>query len=217
MGGSYGPLTDLLRGEDYRVSSIVTAFDSRVLRRFDVLVVSGPRAEAPFSAEEVQAVHEWVKGGGSLLLTADHFPYSAPASVLAAPFGIEITDLSVYTTDNQTSFPFAELGGHEVTRGLESVWVFFGVAVDFPSSAVQLLPCDTTHEASPRGVPPGVSADGLTMAGVLEVGAGRVAVLGESGMISCQEMANGESYGFCAEGAEDNVLFTLQLFEWLAG
>jgi len=78
--GRYKPFADLLRNDGYRVVRNRQPFTKQTLNSFKVLVIAnalgaeemddnGADASA-FTEEECQAVEDWVKGGGSLLLSA---------------------------------------------------------------------------------------------------------------------------------------------------
>ncbi len=47
-----------------------------------------PTTRRPFTTDEIAAVKTFVENGGSLLLIADHMPFSGAATDLAAAFGI---------------------------------------------------------------------------------------------------------------------------------
>ena len=94
--GNYRPFATLLRADGYRVISNTARFTRESLAAFDVLVVANARGGtgleamfAPaFTEEECDAVREWVRGGGSLLLIADHAPFGTAAEPLSLRFGV---------------------------------------------------------------------------------------------------------------------------------
>ncbi|TPW09451.1 MAG: hypothetical protein FD129_2204, partial [bacterium] len=95
VDGRYRPFADLLRRDGCRVTGSDREFSAEALGGIDILVIANalnrrnaedwslPTPPA-FSAAEVEAVREWVRGGGSLLLIADHMPFPGGASSLAA-------------------------------------------------------------------------------------------------------------------------------------
>jgi len=213
--GSYAPLAELIDGPDRRIMRFDGPFDSTDLGRFDALVVAGVPAEVTFTSEEIEALANWVDGGGSLLLVADHWPYVTAIADLAAPYGFAVLNMTTYDAADALTFGFTELGTHEITAGLDAVWVFAGAPIELPAEATSLLPCDGKYAVDERGFGR-LELDGFSMGAVRDYGSGRVAMLGEAGMISCQDDEDsGEPYGFCAAGAEDNEAFTVNLFDWL--
>src|ERR1044072_411583 len=80
--GRYKPFADLLRNDGYRVVRNRQAFSKETLSTFKVLIIAnalgaeemddnGADASA-FTEEECQAVQDWAKNGGSLLVIAAH-------------------------------------------------------------------------------------------------------------------------------------------------
>ena len=109
--GLYKPLADLLTADGYRITSSAETFTPRLLERFDILVIANalgaaamfppeasnpsftPEASNPaFTTEESDVVRDWVQGGGSLLLIADHAPMGAANGRLAQRFGVEMSN-----------------------------------------------------------------------------------------------------------------------------
>ncbi len=63
----------------------------------DILVIANALGEVSdgsmgpaFTSMECDAVRDWVRGGGSLLLIADHAPFGDAAAILAQRFGVEM-------------------------------------------------------------------------------------------------------------------------------
>jgi hypothetical protein len=88
--GRYQPFSELLRRDGYVVKPSRLKFSKVSLRDGQILVIANPLAErnrtdwslptpSAFSDEEIEAVRDWVKGGGSLLLIADHMPFPGAA------------------------------------------------------------------------------------------------------------------------------------------
>ena len=92
--GRYKPFADLLQADGYQVAAGTQRFTATALQEVQVLVIanalgSGITAAnindppSAFTDAECDAVRDWVRGGGSLLLIADHSPFGATASALA--------------------------------------------------------------------------------------------------------------------------------------
>jgi len=160
--GRYGPFVRLIESDGCRASRISSAFSAESLRDGDILVVvnaKGPkaRAEGPaFSDSECDAVREWVRGGGSLLLVADHHPCGPAAAGLARRFGVEMS--GGWTDDEKHAREGAGdpgqivftrtgggLGSHAILDGgagmerVETVETFTGQSLKGPAEATALL------------------------------------------------------------------------------
>ena len=82
------------------------------LAEAQVLVIANSLAEAnvkkwklptpsAFGDDEVAAIVEWVEGGGSLLLIADHMPFPGATADLAEAFGIFFSNGFALPTDRE--------------------------------------------------------------------------------------------------------------------
>ena len=97
--GRYKPFFDLLMNDGYRVVRNRQPFSKSTLGSFKVLVIANALGaeedddegadSSAFTEEEIQAVYDWVRSGGALLLIADHAPFGGAAAALASKFGIE--------------------------------------------------------------------------------------------------------------------------------
>src|ERR1051326_7630588 len=109
--GRYKPFVDLLSNDGYRVVRSRQPFSKTTLASAKVLVIANALGaeedddegadKSAFTDEEIQAVQDWVKGGGALLLIADPRPFGGPASALASRFGVEMS--KGYTFDPKNS------------------------------------------------------------------------------------------------------------------
>lgn len=157
VDGRYAPFAALLRADGHVVRGGTAAFDAGGLEGVDVLVIAnaGPAdGGSPFSAAEIEAVEAWVRGGGRLLLIADHAPFGVAAADLAARFGVGMgkgwtfepapnengltSQLAYARTDGR-------LGDHPITRGrgpdeaIETVTAFTGQSLVPPEGAAVLM------------------------------------------------------------------------------
>ena len=157
VDGQYAPFAALLRADGYQVRGGTAAFDAGGLEDVDVLVIANAGAvEEPagpiFTASEIAAVEAWVRGGGRLLLIADHAPFGSAAAPLAEAFGVRMGRGYAFatTTDGGIStnltYPAEALGEHPIHRGrgaeerVESVTAFTGQSLAGPPGATVLLP-----------------------------------------------------------------------------
>ena len=164
--GRYRPFAQLIGNDGYRVQPGRGTFTAENLALGDVLVISnaqGPENnlewESAFTPGEVRAVHDWVSGGGSLLLIADHFPMGGAAEKLSQAFGVEMTKGVTEDTLNcvpgdRTSIVYSRENGllvsHPITDGhgaddsIARVVTFTGQSVTVPAGAVPFLKLGAT-------------------------------------------------------------------------
>jgi len=250
--GRYRSFANLLRNDGYRVIAFAESFTEDSLAGVDILVISNALSEEKaddwtlptppaFTAEEVADVEAWIRGGGRLLLIADHMPFPAAAEDLALEFGVVFQDSYAY---NPTSFDNREsqlvfskedglLADHRVTRAegggdVPFVTTFTGqgfrILADAKATPLLMLPDDSFlllpskasdfDESSPRI--PGI---GLVQGALIEHGEGRVAVFGEAAAFSAQiqeRKAGPYKFGMNNAASPHNARFLLNTLGWLA-
>jgi len=201
------------------------------------------RDSSPFTEEECNALRDWVTSGGSLLLIADNAPYSGAAGELSKRFGVSLTN--GYTVDtskfnreagDQTELIFTRSDGlladHPITTGRDTnerinrILTFSGTSMKGPPGSVALLKLSGTaldvlppyRAPTPENPSPDhrtVSAAGGAQGLALEIGKGRVVVLGEAAMLTAQVMPSGLRFGMNISGA-DNRQLALNIVHWLS-
>ena len=237
-GGRYKPFADLLANDGYRVIPNKEPFTKDVLARVDVLVVANamgaarmaePGAGNPaFTGAECDAVRDWVRDGGSLLLVTDMPPFGSAAEDLAERFGVETSNGSttdpansegdesnlVFTRENGLLGDHPILTGRDAAERVDRVQTFTGQSLKGPAGSVALLKlADTALDRGEGGVP--VSAAGRAQGVAFAFGKGRVVVLGEAGGLSAQ--VNGANrLGMNVPGL-DNRKLALNILHWLSG
>lgn len=244
--GRYQPFAELLRRDGYRVEPNAAPFTKESLKKAGVLVISnaiGARnlnnwtlpTDSAFTDEEVAAVREWVRGGGSLLLIADHMPMGGAAEKLGAAFGVKWNNGFALVKDVQGPLVFRREDGslkeHAVTRGggagerVESVATFTGSAFQvgagaepvlvFGKGVVSLMP-QTAWQFTKET--PEVSVEGWSQGAVLRFGKGRVALFGEAAMFTAQ-LAGPQRLrvGMNSPDAPHNAQLLLNVLHWLTG
>jgi hypothetical protein len=242
-GGRYKPFADLVGNDGYQVTPNKEKFQKQTLQGFDILVIAnalgGPLPDSPdveksaFTDEECDAVRDWVQGGGSLLLIADHAPFGSAAANLGSRFGVDMSkayagdptnfqrismSLSwiVYSRENKA------LADHPITRGRDAservnrVLTFTGQSLKGPKESIALLKLSpTAYDVIDINAPDKaktVSAAGRAQGVVMPFGKGRVVVLGEAAMLTAQNQNFGLNYP-----GTDNRQFVLNLMHWLSG
>jgi len=170
----YRPLAQLLRSDGYEVTAGTAKFDRASLRGTRVLIIANARGGAEDSADvaqpaftdaECDAVRDWVRAGGALLLIADHSPFGSAAANLALRFGVvmgkgHVFDL-VNSDTNPTILVFSKdnglLGTHAIIRGrtdaesVRRIVAFEGQSLSVPVGATILMKLGSTaYEADSR-------------------------------------------------------------------
>jgi hypothetical protein len=243
--GRYKPFADLIVMDGYQVIAGRKSFTKESLETFKILVIANAlgaeemddeRADtSAFTDEECDAVHAWVKGGGALLMIADHAPFGGAAENLAKRFGVDMS--KGYTLDR--SHTIADLNNpglilysrengllldHPITQGrneaekINRVLTFTGQSLKGPEgSAVFLKLADSAVDKIPPLPGKDVSAAGRAQGIALKFGKGRVVVLGEAAMLSAQ-IAGQEKrpMGMNYPGV-DNKQLALNIMHWLSG
>ena len=240
-GGRYKPFADLIVSDGYRVIPNKEKFSSEVLQRADVLIIANalgaermgsPEASQPaFTDDESDAVKEWVRRGGSLLLIADHAPMGSANQILGERFGIDMS--KKYTVDpenfdtasgNQGFIVYTRESGrladHPVTKGrnnserINKVIAFTGQSLKGPVDSVAFMRlADSAKDVLAQQTP--VSAAGRAQGIALKFGKGRVIVMGEAGMLTAQVVgAQASPFGMNIPGI-DNRQLVLNMMHWL--
>jgi hypothetical protein len=242
--GRYKPFADLITNDGYRVTSNKQPFTSQSLKPYRILVISNALGAArmsdaaastpAFTDAESDAVRDWVKGGGSLLLIADHAPMGSANQGLAARFGVDMSKM--FTMDNQNydkesnnpgfivyTRESGRLADHGVTRGrndserVNKVIAFTGQSLKGPPDSVAFLKlADTALDTMPGLNTNPASAAGRAQGIAMKFGAGRVVVLGEAGMLSAQIVGPQHvAFGMNRPGI-DNRQLALNIMHWLS-
>jgi hypothetical protein len=242
-GGRYRPLADLLRSDGYQVAAGTGKFSPEGLKPHRVLVIanavgaptlSDPAASQPaFTAEECDAVRDWVRAGGALLLITDHAPTGAANQILADRFGVEMSKGSTADEENfdkaagRSSIVFSRenttLADHPVTRGrsdlekVNRVLTFTGQSLKGPAGSASFLKLASTAYDEPPGGGKTVSAQGRAQGLAFAFGKGRVVMLGEAAMMSAQVVGQPpRKMGMNVPGS-DNRQLALNILHWLSG
>jgi hypothetical protein len=251
-GGRYRALADLARNDGLEVLPNHAPFSAATLDGHDLLVIANAlghddmadslASNPAFTAEECDAVREWVDGGGALLLIADHAPMGAAAHALAARFGVDMRDGYLVdpaiadTATGPSNLVFTREAGtladHAITRGRDStervrrVMTFTGQSLLGPPGSWPLLRLtDGAQDLliafgeaglevfSDRRKPAAGRWQGLAFS----YGRGRVVVLGEAAMLSAQLAVTPRRtfrMGMNAGGI-DNRQLALNILHWL--
>ena len=238
-GGRYKPFAQLITADGYQISSNRETFSQASLEGYDILIISNALGEergvSAFTDNECDAIRDWVQGGGSLLLIADHTPFGAAAKVLAMRFGVEMS--TAYTGDRtyyDKSVPgefgqlvFARennlLTDNAITRGrnqaerVNRVITFTGQSLSIPKGSVAFLKLsDTAFDVMPADEKKEVAAANRAQGVALKFKKGRVIILGEAAMLTAQLSAKEHRPMGMNYPNIDNQQLALNIMHWLS-
>jgi hypothetical protein len=242
--GRYKPFADLITNDGYQITPNKQKFSLETLKGYDILVISNalgaermnlPEASNPaFTDQECDAVRDWVKAGGALLLIADHAPMGGANQILAQRFNVDMSKM--FTIDEQNyekesqnpgfivyTRESGRLADHPVTQGrndserVNKIIAFTGQSLKGPAGSVAFMKlADTAQDRLPGPDSNPVSAAGRAQGIALTSGKGRVIVLGEAAMLSAQITgANKMPFGMNVPGI-DNRQLALNIVHWLS-
>jgi hypothetical protein len=241
--GRYKPFADLITSDGFQITPNKEKFSAQTLKGFNILVISNalgsPAMNAPeaanpaFTDVESDAVRDWVKAGGSLLLIADHAPMGSANQILADRFGVNMSKMFTADSENYekatNNLGFivytresGRLADHAITRGrndserVNKIIAFTGQSLKGPPDSFAFMKlADSAIDAMPNTAP--ISAAGRAQGLVLNSGKGRVVILGEAAMLSAQVGGpNQTKFGMNYPGI-DNRQLALNIMHWLSG
>lgn len=242
--GRYKPFADLVTNDGYQIIPNKQKFSSEVLQGYPILVISnalgaarmndGNATNPAFTDAESDAVRDWVRRGGSLLLIADHAPMGSANQILGQRFGVDMSKM--YTVDQENSDKESgnpglivytresgRLADHSITRGrnaserVNKIIAFTGQSLKGPPDSFAFMKlADTALDVMPGQNTNPASAAGRSQGIAMKFGKGRVIVLGEAGMLSAQVAgAQQLKFGMNRPGI-DNRQLALNIMHWLS-
>jgi hypothetical protein len=199
-----------------------------------------------FTPDEIKVLVDWVRNGGSLLLAIEHMPFGGSYDELAIALGIKVSNgfavnrllLHDYSPESVSAAGYLlfvrdneSMAAHPVINGQVPYGQIKHLATDTGSAF--LLPAKSTSfitlgsdvislEPEKSWVfsdeTPRLSVAGWSQAGIMEIGDGRVAVLGDNFLVTAPEyleppFIEDETE---AESGAHNHQFTLNLYRWLS-
>jgi len=242
--GRYKPFADLMFSDGYQIAVNLKPFTRESLQSYKILVIANALgaeemdeegADRPaFTEEECDAVRDWVRNGGALLLIADHAPFGSAAQVLAKRFEVQmskgfVSDPEHSAPGNPTLLIFSRenklLLDHPITQGrneaerINKVQTFTGQALKGPSGSTLLLLGNAATDQADRTGSVKTSVAGQAQGLAFKFGKGRVVMLGEAAMLSAQVAGSGAGefkMGMNVPGSDDRQ-FALNIMHWLSG
>ena len=240
----YKPFADLIFNDGYHLVVNRQPFTKELLRSFKILIVVNAlggeeiddesAGEPAFMASECDAVNDWVKDGGALLLIADAAPFSSAAEVLAKKLGVDMSKASAVDAANaekESNDPAIIvysrekrlLGENSITNGrseaerVNRVIVFNGQSLKGPEGSDTLLKLADSALDNSSVAEKKSSTAGRAQGIAFRLGKGRVVVLADSAMLSAQVTgSDNRAFGMNIPDT-DNKQLTLNIMHWLSG
>ncbi len=244
IDGRFRPFSILALKDGYRTKAL-TAYEE--LSFNDILVIANPISTrnmgvwrqpiySAFNKEEIQHITDWVKGGGRLLLIADHMPFSGAADTLANAFGFAFCDgfarlLKEQDTPDLFSKENGRLIASPLTDGsmgseISSITTFTGSSFTIPEGAQAVLKFKKGDyclqpEVAWQFNEETLSTDleGSFQGAIMRFGKGKLAVFAEGAMFTAQTVTNSSGtfhFGFNAPDAPNNIEFIRNVLYWLS-
>jgi hypothetical protein len=200
-----------------------------------------------FTPEEIEVLYNWVNDGGSLLMVIDHMPFGGSFEDLAGAFDIEVSNGFAVDERFLSGYSNKLIGeaGYLVSRRTDGTLVNHPILDDTePYGRIELLATDAgsafrlpahafsliTFGPNILSLEPEVSWEfdsgtarrrvtGWSQAGVIEVGKGHVAVLGDNFLFIAPAFLAPPLWDDekSAKFGIHNAQFTLNLLHWLSG
>jgi len=238
LDGLYWAFGKLVRTDGYRTQPFKAKFTRESLEEVEILAIANAINEknannwsnptySAFEKDEIEALRSWVEEGGSLLLIADHMPFSGAAKELAAVFNVEFINGFAMDTIRKPDFFTQTEGTLNRTiltdTDIDSILTFTGQAFRIPADATPVLLFGKEYvQWEPEtawqfeGVEP-YPVQGFTQLAFMEYGKGKVVFSGEAMMFTSQ-LRFGLSWmklGISDPRARNNKKLILNIIHWL--
>ena len=247
--GRYKPFADLIELDGYQIALGRKIFSKESLETFKVLIIADAlgaedvddegAGNPAFADNECDAVRDWVKSGGSLLLIADQAPFGSAAEILAKRFSVDMSKSTtrdpanhekesddqswiIYSRENKLLLDHPITAGRGDAEKVSRVIAFAGQSLKGPEGSAVILKLadtavDVTREATGGEPPAQTSAAGRAQGIALKFGKGRVVVWGEAGMLSAQVSGHDRRPVGINYPGIDNKQLALNIMHWLSG
>jgi hypothetical protein len=238
----YKPFADLLFNDGYHFAVNRQLFTKASLASHKILIIVNPLggedmddegADGPaFSPAECEVVSDWVRGGGALLLIADHGPFASATEILAKQLGVEMgksavmdptnadkelnsPDAIVYSRENHLLADSSITNGRSDAERVNRVIVFGGQSLKGPQGSDVLLKLADSATDENAGKP--AATAGRTQGIAFRLGKGRVVVLADAAMLSAQVTGSDNQPVGMNVANIDNRQLALNIMHWLSG
>ncbi len=199
-GGEYKPFADLSANDGYQVLPNTKPFDAQVLAGTDVLVIANARGAArpsenpAFTEAECDAVRDWVRAGGNLLLITDHYPIGHGSENLSRRFDVSMSkgttmdsahvapgaggpSTLLFSRENKLLADHAITNGRNASERIDKVITFTGQSLQGPAGSVSFL---TLADTAVDRLPSGAATPGQTRRSQQAANAPQVSAAGRS-------------------------------------
>jgi len=220
--GGYSEFANYLEVNGYIVSTIDpgTTINSTVLASADVLVIVAPQDS--YLKTELDAIENWVKEGGSLLLIGDWIHFGSQARVIASRFNVNLRGDGICDSDENVGQPLqpyydsTNLLVHPVTEGVSRVEIYAGDGIlTAPVEEIPLIVTDydgTAFWFSDQSPALGVSVMSAFEGGA--IGSGRLIIMTDSNIWdSISDVDYDGDVGFYDS---DNEVLAINSINWLS-
>jgi hypothetical protein len=234
--GRYKVFADLITNDGVRVTPNNDPVTPDLLGKYDLFITANapeksPESPSAFTPAECDAIANWVRDGGALLLITDHEPFGSGSAELGKRFGVNMSLMVTVDPKNETKHGLLfsrdknQLGDHPILNGrdqserINRVLTFTGQSLQGPPDSAQLLKfSDTAMDMGFGRDRKKVSAAGRAQGIAFKFGKGRVVVMGEAGDLSAQVYGADPvgKTGMNMPGC-DNRQFALNIIHWLTG
>lgn len=252
--GRWDPLMRLLAKDGYRIKLSRTKLTAAALKGMDILVIANPLSNdnrtnralptfPAFEVSEIEAIEQWVKTGGSLLLLAGHMPWPGATEQLAERFDVFFQNGFAFAQDAETGqlmmsreadvkgLSRCSLLDHAITRGRSEQERLTVIECGGMLNAFRLREGGTARPFilvegrwlllfPPKpfdfsDATPRIRADGLAIAASATPGTGRVVLFGINAALLTMDPSRREPYGI-NDPKVDNAQLVLNAFRWLS-
>lgn len=245
LKGQYSAFTRLLSDDGYVLTAAKEKITAELLRKTKIYVTVNAMFDpmnwdrdmrSAYSDQEIDALDEWVRDGGSLFLVTDHMPCGASAQSIARRFSFNIMNGFAHRKDRQPeifSRKNNNLREHAITTvqgaRIDSIMVFSGSGFVVPpeASVISTLGADYNIYMPEKAshltgdIPdtiPAVSGIGFANGASMQVGKGRIVLFADASPFSAQlEGIKSNKRGMNHPAAGQNAQFLLNIIHWLDG
>jgi len=248
---TFEPFATLLKNDGVTIKEHEGLINEIALKNTDLFIIANATAsedkvsglKGAFTESEINAVTDWIRNGGSLLLIADHDPFGSAASDLATAMGVGMTN--VWTVDTlrlnpeigrNTWLEYTQensgLGQHSILQAdspnsaIKRVITFTGQSLSFDSTWISILQLSHSAQNYYTRADAKIASDDPSTYFVVptqsqliarKYGDGRIIIAGEAAMFTAQEarvFLKTFHVGFNYQGY-DNKKFVLNIIHWL--
>lgn len=140
INGAYSDFADAVRDLSLNVDEIKENLDKNILQMYKILVI--PEPNKPFKEEEISAILNFVKNGGSLFIIADHGGSDRNGNGWDSPriFNTFVENFGFkFVGDDLEEAPLKYVYDHEITQGIKNIGVWNGSSIKILKDNVKVL------------------------------------------------------------------------------